>query len=126
MGTGKSTQAIAVHHAQHTLNAMHAAIRASPEEHFDIATMQNADECPKNEAMYQKYGFDCPCWPQSPTYFVKGRLGCTVMMVPLGLLDVWKFEHTQCSPCALDGYPIRLVVAHHSGTSQEDNIAAEK
>lgn len=110
MGIGKTTQAFAIHHIQHILNIMYADIRASPHNHSKAG-----GQCPSNAQMYQKYGFDCPCWPGSPSSFVKERLGCTIMMVPTGLLEVWVHEFNACSPQTPDERRVRLAVAHRSG-----------
>jgi hypothetical protein len=34
------------------------------------------------------FGFVCPCYPESPTYFVKKCYGVSTARVPLALMDI--------------------------------------
>ncbi|KAK6591796.1 hypothetical protein H4I95_12038 [Botrytis cinerea] len=106
MGIGKTTMALAVHWIQHIFNMMWADISANSKAHTAHG------ECPANKQMYKTYGFDCPCSPDSPNHWLKERLGVTVALVPLGLLNVWKAEHTEC----FKGISDQILVKAH-GTS---------
>jgi len=125
MGIGKTTQAIAALHIQNIINHMREDIKFTRKKHWDAAKMNESDKCPMNKERVEKYGFDCPCWPKSPTFFIKQRLGIGMIMVPLGLLDVWKYEFAQCAPLNPDGSQVRLAIAHHSSKTNEQISKAD-
>ncbi|ESZ92640.1 hypothetical protein SBOR_6974 [Sclerotinia borealis F-4128] len=103
MGIGKTTMVLAIHWIQHIFNVMWADIRANPTAHAVPG------ECPTNKQMFRKHGFDCPCSADSTNHWLKERLGITVALTPLGLLNVWKAEHIQC----FKGIPDQMLVKAH-------------
>ncbi|KAF7856816.1 hypothetical protein EAF04_009579 [Stromatinia cepivora] len=103
MGIGKTTIALAIHWIQHIFNRMWADIHANSKAHAVHG------ECPVNKQMYRTYGFDCPCSADSSNHWLKERLGVTVALTPLGLLNVWKAEHIQC----FKSIPDQILVKAH-------------
>jgi hypothetical protein len=116
MGIGKTTIAFAIHYVQHQINKIHHHIQTSPEKHAQPTEHDPDPACPSKQAIFLQYGFDCPCCATSPTYFVRPRLGVTVALAPLGLLDTWLYEGLQCFPRKPDGQPheIEVLKAHGS------------
>lgn len=99
MGIGKTTMAFCVHHIQHLLNLMWAHIKQNPQSHVNQMSSDHTDiqqNCLINTYMRGTFGFDCPCAAGSPTRFIPEKLGTSVALLPLGLLDVWTAEHKLC------------------------------
>jgi len=82
MGISKTTMAFAIHYVRHTINRMWTHIQKNPSKH-KVDTDLTSDSCPSNNEMFQRYGFHCPCTPQSPTQFIKLKLGVSGAIVPL-------------------------------------------
>jgi len=122
MGIGKTTIAYAIYHIQHIINRMHDDIRQAPGKHVPEGSLDQEAQCPSNEEARKRWGFDCPCAPCSPTYFIKQKLGVTVALVPLGLLDVWTFEFGQCFPQTKTGRPFSTLLRAHRSTSIPDSV----
>lgn len=114
MGIGKTTMALAIHWIQHIFNMIWADINANSKAHVTHG------ECPANKQMYRTYGFDCPCSADSANHWLKERLGVTVALTPLGLLNVWKAEHKQC----FKNIPDQILVKAHgtANTSGGDQL----
>jgi hypothetical protein len=112
MGIGKTTIAFCIHYIQHTINCMWIDIEQAPSQHYlkdDCVKDKCAKVCPSQAKMYKHYGFDCPCCLNSPTHFIKKRLGVIVALVPLSLINTWKYEFSQCFPSSSKQV---LMIAH--------------
>jgi hypothetical protein len=96
MGIGKTTIACALHHIQHRINYIHDHIRRFPDQHLSHDLQASDAQCPSNDLVVQKYGFDCVCAMNSPTSFMAQKLGFTSMLAPLGLLENWVREASSC------------------------------
>jgi len=120
MGIGKTTIAFAIHHVQHIFNQMWAHVRDPQNTDKHYSKKNPCKACPSNSRVLKKYGFDCPCQPNSPGHWLKEKLGVSVGIVPLGLLNVWKYEHQQCFGDDSNYY---FVKAH--GSAKADKITSE-
>lgn len=124
MGIGKTTIAISIHHVQHTINRMWEQIWAEPDKHLfssdDLSEPDMSKVCPSQDPMMKRYGFDCPCYLTSPTHFVKQKLGISVALVPLGLIDTWRYEWKQCFA---NNKNQKLLIAHGSYKTRNEPAA---
>jgi hypothetical protein len=116
MGIGKTTIALATHYIQHQMNKVYQHIERTPAQHYQSNQHSPNAVCPSQQEIFAKFGVDCPCVSTSPTYFVKQRLGVSVALAPLALLDTWIYEGLQCFPPSKDGQPheVQVVKAHGS------------
>jgi hypothetical protein len=100
MGIGKSTMIIATHHVQWVFNLIWNDIQKNPDRHCNKEIA-----CSSALRIQEKYGFVCPCDPNSPTHFVKPSQGSSLLFVPISLLRTWKHELSECySADGLDSY----------------------
>lgn len=98
MGLGKTTIIVATHHVKHILNQMRWEIAREPRKHLreEDRRANRQIPCPYNTKMLEKWGFDCPCAPCSPTHEADAGGGVSVVWVPAQIMDYWKDEVRQC------------------------------
>lgn len=118
MGIGKTTIAFAVHHLQYLINRIHHFISRQPS---GVHYLPNLDgPCPHNDQVLKRYGLDCVCWKESPTYGMEAILGVTMAIIPRSLISNWTKEWKDChsepgSDITKESnpYDMRLCVAHN-------------
>jgi hypothetical protein len=79
MGIGKTTIAYAVHITQHIFNLIFDEIKLNSAMHSNAPLTV---KCPSNDKILMEYRYDCPCWKESPTSFMKPSLGVTICLIP--------------------------------------------
>jgi hypothetical protein len=126
MGIGKTTMAIAVHVINHTLSIMRNEISLRPQQHLD-GQARKADpvlQCPSNNKMLQKYGFDCPCSRANLSSHIRTFKGPTTMLAPSSLAKTWRSEWQACFglreelPCGTGIMDYVFVWAHNKAYSK--------
>jgi len=132
MGIGKTTIAIATCHIQHIFNLLYDEILKHPERHLPHDQPLGAP-CPSNQAIYKRFGFDCPCALSGVTSGVKASLGVHGVLAPLGLLGNWCKEWHACyadgnNAITKESNPLgmKLVVAHASAPAGNKTSDAQR
>ena len=95
MGLGKGTMMFTVPMIQHIMNLFWDHIDNHPDMHWDTSMPKKAT-CPSHTELKQRWGYDCPCAPSSPTHPIKANFGVPVIICPLGLLANVVNEYRKC------------------------------